>query len=343
MPTIVYVSRTHQAERIAASLSEDGIPARPYHGKMDVTEKQANQDGFIRGDFSVIVATSAFGMGVDKPDVQLVIHFDISDSLENYMQEAGRAGRDQHLSAMCYILFTEEDLDKHFILLNQTKVDVKQVQQVWKAIKEMTKFRTTLSQSALDIARQAGWTEQAQGVEARVKTAIAALEEAGYVRRGQNQVSIYADSIQTRTAQEAIDRIGQADIFTEKQKVRAQRLIKALIGAKHRKSSSDEAAESRIDYLADILGMPQGEVIEIVGLLRQSGILADQRDIQAFLKANGKRAALDMLDVFIRLEHFLLTCFGETEDIFDLKLLNERAEKDISGVSVKKITQLLIC
>ncbi|GAB6155507.1 hypothetical protein JCM17380_42580 [Desulfosporosinus burensis] len=68
-----------------------------------------------------MVASSAFGMGVDKKDVGLVIHYDISDSLENYIQEAGRAGRDETISAACFVLFNDDDLSKHFVMLNQTK------------------------------------------------------------------------------------------------------------------------------------------------------------------------------------------------------------------------------
>ena len=103
-PTIVYVSRTRRAYELAKRLTEDGCEARPYHGKMDKQEKTQNQDDFIRGDVRIMVATSAFGMGVDKKDVGMVIHYDISDSLENYVQEAGRAGRDESISADCYVL-----------------------------------------------------------------------------------------------------------------------------------------------------------------------------------------------------------------------------------------------
>src|SRR3990167_7595806 len=87
---------------------------------MDVKEKTKNQNAFISGEVQIMVATSAFGMGVDKKDVGMVIHYEISDSLENYIQEAGRAGRDENITADCFVLFNEEDLDKHFILLNQT-------------------------------------------------------------------------------------------------------------------------------------------------------------------------------------------------------------------------------
>ena len=124
-PAIVYVSRTSRAFKISEKLIKDGFSARPYHGKMDVREKTENQNAFMSGDVKIMVATSAFGMGVDKKDVGMVIHYDISDSLENYVQEAGRAGRDETITADCFVLFNEDDLGKHFALLNQTKLSIK--------------------------------------------------------------------------------------------------------------------------------------------------------------------------------------------------------------------------
>jgi ATP-dependent DNA helicase RecQ len=73
------------------------VYAKPYHGKMDVKEENSQSNAFISGEVQIMVATSAFGMGVDKKDVGMVIHYEISDSLENYIQEAGRAGRDEKL------------------------------------------------------------------------------------------------------------------------------------------------------------------------------------------------------------------------------------------------------
>jgi ATP-dependent DNA helicase RecQ len=137
-PSIVYVSRTKRTREISNHLNNDGISALPFNGKMEAADKVKNQDAFMRGEVQVIVATSAFGMGVDKKDVGLVVHFDISDSLENYIQEAGRAGRDPQMEASCYVLYSDSDLDKHFILLNQTKLSISDIQQVWKAIKELT-------------------------------------------------------------------------------------------------------------------------------------------------------------------------------------------------------------
>ena len=171
---------------------------------MDVKQKKENQDAFMAGDVRIIVATSAFGMGVDKKDVGMVIHYEISDSLENYVQEAGRAGRDENIKADCYVLFDERDLDKHFTLLNQTRLNQKEIQQIWKAIKNLTKFRSKISNSALEIARKAGWDDGLNEIETRVKSAIAALEEVGYVKRGQNMPRVFADSILARNAEEAV-------------------------------------------------------------------------------------------------------------------------------------------
>ena len=183
-PTIVYVSRTKRTKELAGKLTRDGYKALPFDGKMEADEKNANQDAFMNDQVHIIVATSAFGMGVDKKDVGLVIHYDISDSLENYVQEAGRAGRDPSLSARCYVLYSDNDLDKHFILLNQTKLSISEIQQVWKAVKYLTKHRMKVNCSALEIARQAGWDDSVSDIETRVRTALATLEQSGYLIRG---------------------------------------------------------------------------------------------------------------------------------------------------------------
>jgi ATP-dependent DNA helicase RecQ len=307
-PTIVYVSRTKRAYKLAERLCADGFEARPYHGKMDKEEKTANQNAFMEGRVDIMVATSAFGMGVDKSNVGMVIHYEISDSLENYVQEAGRAGRDETIQADCYVLFNEEDLDKHFLLLNQTKLDQKEINQIWKAIKDLTKTRDKLSHSALEIARKAGWDDSISEIETRVTTAIAALEDAGYVKRGQNMPRVFANSILARTAQEAVDRIEASAKFTDKQKVQAVRIIKKLFSSKSKRLTTEEAAESRIDYISDHLGIVKEEVIRIVQLLREEKILADAKDLTAFIKkGESSNRSLAILERYRQLE----SCFFE--------------------------------
>lgn len=342
-PTIIYVSRTRRAYKISERLSSDGYIAKPYHGKMDKQEKSENQDAFIRGDVQIMVATSAFGMGVDKKDVGMVIHHDISDSLENYVQEAGRAGRGEDITADCYVLFNEEDLSKHFILLNQTKLNIKEIQQVWKAIKGITRFRSTASNSALEIARQAGWDDNVVEIETRVTTAIAALEEAGYLKRGQNMPRIFASSILSKNAQEAIEKINSSERFNEKQKQQAVRIIKKLFSSKSRKQATEEPAESRIDHISDHLGIVKEEVISVINLLREEKILADTKDLTAFIKRGAKiNRSLTIVNEIAKIENFLLSQFDEKEKTFHLKELNELAEEnDCSGVSPNKLKTVI--
>ncbi|HPG33113.1 MAG TPA: RecQ family ATP-dependent DNA helicase [Lentimicrobium sp.] len=342
-PAIIYVSRTRKAYLLAERLNSDGFNARPYHGKMNVQEKTANQNDFIAGDVSVMVATSAFGMGVDKKDVGMVIHYEISDSLENYIQEAGRAGRDENIVADCFVLFNEEDLSKHFILLNQTKLSIKEIQQVWKAIKDITRFRSTVSNSALEIARKAGWDDNVAEIETRVTTAIAALEDAGYLKRGQNLPRIFANSILSKNAQEAIDKIKVSERFEEKQKETGIRIIRKLFSSKSRKQSGGEAAESRVDYISDHLGIVKEEVINIINLLREEKILADAKDLTAFIrKGESKNHSIGIVESYSKIEKFLLPLFEEEEKIFHLKALNEEAELNgCNGVTPNKIKTLI--
>lgn len=344
-PTIIYASRTKKAFKLVERLTKDGFNAKPYHGKMDKDEKTANQNAFIEGSVDIMVATSAFGMGVDKSNVGMVIHYEISDSLENYVQEAGRAGRDESVTAECYVLFNEEDLNKHFILLNQTKLGIKEINQIWKAIKELTKTRDRSSNSALEIARKAGWDDSIAEIETRVTTAVAALEDAGYLKRGQNMPQVFANSILAKSAQEAIERINSSEKFNQTQKIKAIRIIKKLFSSKSKRLATEEAAESRIDYISDHLGIVKEEVIQIVQLLRDENILADTKDLTAFIKkGESSNRSLTTLERYKQLEELFLSSLSEELNTYNLKELNEHALtigcKDASPNKIKTLINL---
>ena len=346
-PTIVYVSRTKRTHELAEKLTEDGFTAKPFNGKMDSIEKVENQEDFIAGRVQIIVATSAFGMGVDKKDVGLVVHYDISDSLENYVQEAGRAGRDPALEAECYVLFHENDLDKHFILLNQTKLSLSEIQQVWRAVKNLTKTRSFVRRSPLEIARAAGWDENVRDVETRVKTAIAALENAGYLKREQNVPRVYATSILVKNMEEASERIRTSELFDERQEKNALQIMKMLIASRSRSKARTEEAESRIDYIADITGLEREVVIESVQLMREEQLLADSQDMSAYIKrTDATNKSLAVLMRYLALERLLIGALkdGEKEgkQVINLKEFNELAEQNqIKGVTVPVIKNLL--
>lgn len=114
-PGIVYAATHRRAEELAGLLREHGVDAVHYHGGLSGPDREAAQDAFMRGDVEVIVATSAFGMGVDKPDVRFVFHTEPPDTLDAYYQEIGRAGRDrQPARAALFYLPADLSLPKYF-------------------------------------------------------------------------------------------------------------------------------------------------------------------------------------------------------------------------------------
>jgi ATP-dependent DNA helicase RecQ len=343
-PTIVYVAETKRAEDLADRLTSDGFPALPYHGQLDAKVKSANQDAFVADAVSIIVATSAFGMGVDKKDVGQVIHYDIPDSLENYVQEAGRAGRDEQIKADCYVLYREEDLNSHFTRLNQSKLHVKEIQQVWKAIQNLTRTRKKASQSALEIARLAGWDEEMHGLETRMRAAISALEQSKYVKRGQNSARVFATSIMARTAHEAIERINQSSKFDAAERQDAIRIIKSMIASRSRlRAGGEDSPASEVDVLADRLGLANERVITIVNRLREEGLLADTKDLTAYIKVGDQgKQSLEILKRFSSMEAALAIEVEEEEVLLNLKQQNSRLEdQGYEGVNPRNIRTIL--
>jgi ATP-dependent DNA helicase RecQ len=115
---IVYCASRKTAETLASKLTADGVTAKPYHAGLEADQRTRNQEAFLRDDVRVITATIAFGMGINKPNVRFIIHYDLPKNIEGYYQETGRAGRDG-LPSECLLLFSAGDVAKQIRFIEE--------------------------------------------------------------------------------------------------------------------------------------------------------------------------------------------------------------------------------
>lgn len=189
---VVFCSTRKSTERMAEELRKRGWSAERFHAGLDADEKKRVFDSFMSGSARVIAATNAFGMGVDKPDIRVVIHAETPGSLESYLQEAGRAGRDGK-QAECILLYDKNDLEKQFRLSGSSRVHLSEVQDIWRAIYKSRRTRdgeVVLTRS--EIWRKAGEGDDEDPFgDMKVTTAVALLEKQDFLQRNENRPIVF--------------------------------------------------------------------------------------------------------------------------------------------------------
>ncbi len=209
---IVFRAKRDEAEFTAAFLCEQGWPAAFFHAGLPVPEKKRIQDAFIGGDLRVICATNAFGMGIDKENVRLVIHGDTPASLENYLQEAGRAGRDR-LPANCVLLYNEDDCERQFGLGAASELTRKDIAQVLRGLRKAGRVTNseevvmTTGELLRDEDVDVSFSLDERMADTKVRTAVSWLERAGFVERNENRSNILQVRLLVTSLEEAREKM----------------------------------------------------------------------------------------------------------------------------------------
>ena len=298
---IVYCATRKQTEEMAAFLFEKGMAAKPYHAKLPPETKKETQKAFITGELRVIAATNAFGMGIDKPDVRLVVHADIPGSLENYLQEAGRAGRDR-AQARCVLLYTSEDVERQHGMSAASRLSWRDIQNVLRALRQLQRKKArdqalvATSGEILDEDEDGKFKRDGATDDTRVRTAIAWLEEAKLVRREENAVQIFPSSLRVKSLDEAELKLTGADApYRQK----CLNLIQILLSAPADKGLTTDELMAATGFTADALR-------DALFLFEQRGIASNDTAMTAFVHVAVERSSKKRFDEACALEQAVI-------------------------------------
>ena len=300
---IVYCATRQQTEAISQFLRTREMAADYFHAGLLPEQKKHVQQSFIHGNLRVIAATNAFGMGIDKPNVRLVIHADIPGSLENYLQEAGRAGRDQRM-ARCVLLYTPEDVERQFSMSARSRLKHWEIQGVLKALRNLDK-KNRLNGEVIATAGEIlgedednAFMRDSATDDTRVRTAVAWLEEAELLNREANYVRVFPSSLRVNSTNDARTKLETARIRDD---YRRQLLI---IVEKLVDANPDEGIST--DELMAAAGLTPEGVRGALYDLEQLGIASNDTALTAFVHAGVEHSSQNRCDKAAALECALI-------------------------------------
>lgn len=305
---IVYCGSRKGTEQLSAFLKEKELAAGHFHAGLSPETKKDTQQSFIQGRLRVIAATNAFGMGIDKPDVRLVIHADIPGSLENYLQEAGRAGRDRE-AARCVLLYTPEDSERQFGMSARSRLTQREIQSILKSLKTLDRKKRMNGEVVATTGEIL--TEELDGAferdsatdDTRVRTALAWLEEAGLLRREENRVQVFPSSLRVESLDQARERLARIPIFDDYRR-QLLSLVRALI-------SADPDQGISTDELMGVSGLSAEKVRSALYALEQFGIASNDTGLTAFVHAGVERSSQKKYAEAAALENALIDLLRE--------------------------------
>ncbi len=311
---IVYCATRAQSEEVATFLANKGFEAGYFHAGLPPETKKNVQQSFIEGRLRVISATNAFGMGIDKPDVRLVVHADMPGSLENYLQEAGRAGRDQQ-PARCVMLYAKEDVERQFGMSARSRLTRDEIHGILRALRRLDQKKrlggevVATAGEILIEGEDHEFMRDSTTDDTRVRTAVSWLEEVILLTREENLINVFPSSLQVDSVKEASDRLQKKSIAPEYGR-QLMSIVQAIMDA-----DKDEGIST--DHLMYVSGLSGEGVCAALYDLENLGIASNDVTLTAFVHSGVKHSSGNRFKETEDLEIALVKYMRETQP--DLK------------------------
>lgn len=311
---IVFAATRKRVETFSKGLEDRGWAVDFFHAGRTPEDKKQVQERFLLGELQVIIATNAFGMGIDKPDVRVVIHADIPGSLENYLQEAGRAGRDGQ-TACCFLLFDNEDLETQFQLSSYSQIEWRDMSGMLTGLKHLAvrdSNNTVILTSGELLRSDAVQDQHLQALDVdepmydtKVKTALAWLEKSGKILRGDNRTQVIQGKVLIDNIEKAKWKIETLKLPCA-QKQKWLEILEILMQA-------DPKELLNTDRLSLDTGLEAKELLAILHSMREAGVINHDLNMTAYVHKGVANDSAKRLQAYLSLEKAFIALMQEQE------------------------------
>jgi ATP-dependent DNA helicase RecQ len=357
---IVYAATRRSTEEISEFLSHQGMPAEAFHAGLDAKEKREIIESFVEGDIPVICATNAFGMGIDKENIRLVLHYEMPGSLENYIQEAGRAGRDTK-PAHCILLYDKQDASKQFQMGSFSELRQKEIARILRALRRTKKNQHgEIIVTSDELLRDDDLADmkdlQPEFRDTKVKTAISWLERAGFLERNQNRTDIFQGKPLVESLGEAQEMISRLNLPSFTKNLWMAILLILFNRAEERGVRADSIAEAvfpekdLLQKMEEKYGLTAAQIIlSALHDMAGAGLIDQGIMLSAIFRPKGKNKALGIFRNVCELEKELIK-FLQDEDpdaddgswvMLNIRRLNQRLTNEGHKTNPDILRQLI--